>query len=144
MARQRVTIPTEPTPGICAGPNCGRPILWVMTVGNARMPLDPDLSMNGNAVPVTMPDGSRRVRILDGYHLPALEPCFVPHHRTCPDSDDYRRRRAVTVPKCLAGCGYPMAKRLIADGWRYHVECAPAAEFAAYMVAELRRADGAA
>lgn len=141
MPRERVTIPTEPTPGICAGPNCGREVLWVMTVGNDRMPLDPELSPDGNVVPVTMPDGSKRVRVLTGAQLPALHPCFVPHHRTCPDSDDYHRRRAATAPRCRAGCGYPMDPWLTANGWPWHLNCAPPPDVRQHVDAARSRRD---
>lgn len=137
MPRERVTIPTEPTRGVCDGPHCGRPILWVMTVGGVRMPLDPDISPDGCVVPVTVPIAgggtARRARVLTGDDLPALHPCWVPHHRTCPDSETYRRRQAAGAPKCRAGCGIPMDPWLPANGWRYHVLCAPLSDVRAHV-----------
>lgn len=125
MPHERVTLPPEPTPGVCSGPHCGRPILWVMTIGNARMPLDPNPHPDGNVVPVHLGPGNVRARILTGNDLPALEPAYMPHHRTCPDSEHYRRRKAATAPKCAAGCGIPLHPMLVEAGERYHVNCAP-------------------
>lgn len=39
----------------CSGPYCHDPVLWVITPGGRRMPLDPD----GNAHWATCPDASR-------------------------------------------------------------------------------------
>lgn len=144
VPRERVAIPTEPTPGVCTGPNCHRPVLWVMTVGNARMCLDPEPSMRGTVVLLKVAPGRQLARVLDGRHLPTLKPCYVQHATTCPDSEHFRRRHSAAMPKCRAGCGVPMAPRLVADGWRYHVLCAPDAEFEGYMRAARRRRPGGA
>lgn len=109
----------------CTGPNCGAPVRWILTVGGRRMPLDLEPSLDGNIVPHTMPDGTVRGRVLTGDELPALDPCWVPHTRTCPDSGDFRRRQAATTPKCRAGCGIPLDPWLVKTGARYHVNCEP-------------------
>jgi hypothetical protein len=113
------------TPATCTGPHCGREIRWVITLGDKRLPLDPDPSPDGNVVLERQPDGSIRARVLTGHELPAQGNAWVPHHRTCPDAADFRRRQAATAPRCRAGCGYPMDPWLAAHGWRYHVLCAP-------------------
>lgn len=115
----------EPTFDTCQGRNCGQVIRWALTEGGKPIPMNIDMSPDGNLAPVTLPDGSKRVRVLTGSHLPAIRPCFVPHHRTCVDSNDFRRRREAIQPRCRAACGVPMDPWLLAHGWRYHICCAP-------------------
>lgn len=113
------------TPTTCTGPNCGRAIAWAVTVEGRRMPLDPTPDADGNVILQRQPDGSIRARVLAGDELPAQQTAWVPHHRTCPDAADFRRRQAALAPKCRAGCRYPMDPWLVAHGWHYHVKCAP-------------------
>ena len=115
----------EPTFDTCPGPNCGATIRWAITEGGKRIAMDLDLSPDGILQPVTLAGGQRRVRVLTGGQLPAQHPCFVPHDRTCPNSENARRRRAAMLAKCRASCGIPMDPWLPANGWRYHVNCAP-------------------
>lgn len=109
----------------CTGPHCGRPIRWVVTLGDKRMPLDPDPHPDGNVIRVTTEWGEVRAQVLTGRDLPAQQTAWVPHHRTCPDAADYRRRQAATAPRCRAGCGYVLDQWLVENGWPWHVNCAP-------------------
>lgn len=108
---------------MCTGAGCGRPIRWVLTVGGKRMPLDPDPAPDGNVVR-TVVEGSVRARVLTGDELPAQDPAWVPHHRTCPAAAQFRRNRARAVKRCR-GCTDPLDPVLAAAGDLYHPLCAP-------------------
>ena len=109
----------------CRG--CGEPIRWVLTVDGARMPLNPVSAADGNVVPVTTKDGKRRARVLTGAELPAQEPAWVPHHRTCTKAGDFRRRKSLGVKRCRA-CGFVLHQLLVDAGETYHAGCYPPAD----------------
>lgn len=109
----------------CRG--CGEPIRWVLTVDGARMPLNPVSAPEGNVVPVTLPDGKRRARVLTGAELPAQEPAWVPHHRTCTKAGEYRRRKSLSTKRCRA-CGNVLHQLLVDAGETYHAGCYPPAD----------------
>lgn len=123
MATRTTTMPDRPQHGTCSGPDCGRHILWVVTLGDARMALDPEPAPDGNVVPVELPGGVIRARVLAGHELTG-DPAWVPHTRTCPNSAHFHRRRAAAAPKCPA-CRGVMDPWLLEHGFRYHVCCGP-------------------
>lgn len=109
----------------CTGAGCGRLMMWVLTVGGQRMPLDPQPHDDGNVIITRLDDGSIRGRVLTGEELPAEgRIVYRPHHRTCIASAEFRRRKAVTAPRCAA-CGLPLALSLVDIGHRFHVNCDP-------------------
>jgi hypothetical protein len=103
---------------------CLAPIRWVLTEGDKRMPIDPTPSPDGNVVPVRRDDGSIRARVLTGDQLPAQRTAWVPHHRTCPHADDFRRRKRAAAVRCGV-CREPMDPVLAAHGHTTHPGCAP-------------------
>jgi hypothetical protein len=117
----------------CQGVACGRLIMWVLTEGGKRMPVDPEPADDGNVVLARQDDGTVRARVLTGSD-PIVEGrlTYRPHHRTCPDSAEFRRKKAATALRCLT-CHDPMSDWLIDRGWKHHVCCKPltAAELAA-------------
>lgn len=124
----------------CQGVACRGLILWVLTEGGKRMPVDPEPAPDGNVLLTRQPDGTVRARVLTGSD-PIVEGriTYRPHHRTCPDSAEFRRKKAATALRCLT-CDEPMSDWLIDRGWKYHVGCKPltAAELAAADRANLR------
>ena len=119
--------PLEP----CNGPRCHARIRRVLTIAGKRMPLDADPVPDSNVV-IRRMTGSDDVRavVLAG-HEPRDpdEPTWRAHFTTCPDADDYRRRRQATRPRCN-GCRGPLdpvlAKLPTWEG-RYPPPCAPRA-----------------
>ena len=103
---------------------CLAPIRWVLTLGDKRMPLNLDPSPDGNVVPVETEDGQIRARVLTGVELPAQRQAWVPHHRTCPHADDFRRRKRAAAVRCGV-CREPMDPVLAAHGHTTHPGCAP-------------------
>lgn len=108
---------------------CGAPIRWVITIGDRRMPLDPEPHEDGNVVPVIVDGGLVRARVLTGVELPAQETAFRAHFVTCPRAGEFRRRKVATTPRCH-GCGQPLdpvLSRRHPDAWtaRWHPTCAP-------------------
>ena len=109
----------------CTGAGCGRLMLWCLTVGGQRMPLDPDAHPDGNVIITRLDDGSIRGRVLTGAELPAEgRIAYRPHHRTCVAASEFRRRKAVTAPRCAA-CGLVLDLWLVDRGARWHVNCEP-------------------
>lgn len=106
----------------CAG--CGAPIRWVITMGDKRMPLDPEPHEDGTVVPRKLPDGRVRAQVLTGENLPAQETAYRSHFVTCPKAPDFRRRKSLATRKCL-GCGHPLDAVLADAGDTYHPTCAP-------------------
>jgi hypothetical protein len=107
---------------LCTGADCGRPIRWALTLGDRRMPLDPEPSPDGNVVLETQPDGSIRARVLTGDDLPAQDAAYVPHHRTCVNAPDYRRRKAARIARCRI-CRGRLHDLLVRDGITVHPGC---------------------
>ena len=105
----------------CTG--CSAPIRWVLTEAGKRMPIDPEPHPDGTVVPMVV-DGKRRARVLGGSQLPAQQRAYRAHWVTCPASADFKRRKAATTAKCRA-CGTRMDPWLPANGWRFHIGCAP-------------------
>jgi hypothetical protein len=109
-----------PDTATCDG--CLAPIRWVITVAGRRMPLDPDPQPDGNVVPVDV-EGRMLARVLTGDELPAQEPAWVPHHRTCPKAADYRHPKTPKGPRCES-CYLPMDPQLArVEQWREHPAC---------------------
>lgn len=107
--------------------SCGAQIWWAITIGDRRIPIDPAPSPDGTLVPVLV-DGKKRVKVLTGVELPAQTKAWVPHFVTCPNSDQHRRRKAVTAPRCVA-CQGVMDPVLVELGERTHPGCGPPADF---------------
>lgn len=123
----------------CAG--CGAPIRWVITMGEKRMPIDPETHEDGNVVPRTLPDGRVRAQVLTGERLPAQEPAYRSHFVTCPKAPDFRRRKSLATKRCH-GCSHPLDAALAAAGDTYHPTCAPLG--LADALAQARAAEAAA
>ena len=104
-------------------PRCGDGVRWVMTVGGRRIALNPQAHPDGTYAPRQTRDG-RRYESLTGGQLPAQEPAYRRHDRTCPGSREAARVAAITTPKCL-GCSHPLDPVLAAAGDIYHPTCAP-------------------
>lgn len=114
---------TEQLP-TCTG--CGAPIRWVLTLGDKRMPIDPDPHPEGTIVRVDA-NGTVRAKVLTGTDLPAQDTAWRPHWATCPASGDYRRRQRATTPKCV-DCRHPLDPVLAAAGQRRHPTCGTPAD----------------
>lgn len=103
---------------------CGAPLVWVVTVGGRRMPLDPDPHPAGNVVRVAGRTGPR-ARVLTGGEMPAQETAWRAHFTTCPNASEFRRRKAAAAPRCTT-CGDPMNAELTRrTGWTEHPACPP-------------------
>lgn len=102
---------------------CGAEILWGLTEGLSKMPLNPDPSEDGNVV-LRDVGGFVRLHVLTGAELPAQEDAYVPHHRTCKYAAEYRRRKGITTAKCL-DCRQPLHQLLVDRGRKYHWLCGP-------------------
>ena len=103
---------------------CTARLLWCMTVNGRRMPLNERPAADGNVLVTMLPDGTIRGRVLTGDDLPATEPAYVPHHRTCPAAADYRRRRDAGQPKCQRlDCRQPLDSWLVQQGYTRHICC---------------------
>lgn len=106
--------------GTCTA--CKAPIVSVFTVGGKLLELDPEPSADGNII-ATKVLGQPRARVLTGNELPAQEPAWTPHLRTCPNSPDARRRQAASKPRCTA-CRLPMDPDLARlEDWTTHPAC---------------------
>lgn len=123
----------------CTGARCAeldpvgrKPILRVLTLGGALMPLNPDPDPEGNVVLVPGPNGlGVRARVIDAgaasytsQELDAFGDRYQPHWATCPDQKLFRDRKIRTTPKC-AECRQPLHKLLVAIGRKYHWLCGP-------------------
>ena len=78
---------------------CGRPIVWLWTVGGKRMPCDPHRVAYWQT-----PGGSRKIVTISGEvesaeTKPPVQECtpsgfgFVSHFATCPAADEMRKGR---------------------------------------------------
>ncbi len=106
---------------------CGAPIVWAVSTGDKRIPLDPGLHDDGTVVLVDV-DGGPRARTLTGVELPALSPAHRDHRRTCPKGTHAARIAYATAPKCPACVqrGEPdprMDPWLVEHGYRAHIGC---------------------
>ena len=109
----------------CQGAGCRRLILWVLTEGGKRMPVDHEPRDDGNVIVTRLPDGTVRGRVLTGDDLPAEgRIVYVPHHRTCPDAAEFRRRKPVAGIPCGL-CREPMDPWLSDHGYARHIGCLP-------------------
>jgi hypothetical protein len=106
-----MAIPLEP----CR--SCGTPVRWVVTVGAAAMPLDPDMCPDGNYV-FTGEDETGNVRALTKAEIagPADRPRYKSHFASCPQSRTWRKgavqgARARTLQKTLGGVIRPVVRR---------------------------------
>jgi hypothetical protein len=119
---------------------CGGPTRWVITADQGRrIELDPDPTPDGVIVPVVV-DGHTRARVLTGDQLPAEGPAWQRHTRTCPESDETRKHRARTAPRCRV-CTNPMDAELTRlEGWVTHPNCDTAAAAATVRAALHREA----
>ncbi len=122
--RGEVTTPPPHIPtsvSVCNGPRCGREIRWAMTEQGRRIPLDYEPDPNGNVIIVNV-GGKHRARILSGRELPAQQQAWMPHHKTCIDSETYRARQHAAMPKC-GKCRTRMDPWLIEHGYTTHIGC---------------------
>lgn len=120
----------------CRGPKCGKPIRWVLTEQGFQTPVDPDPTPEGTMVPVRHPQtGAYVVRfgvpvfhVLTGVERPALEPAWVPHWASCPDSPQFKARARRLAKRCLAReCRELLDPVLVEQGLNYHPCCDPSA-----------------
>jgi len=107
----------------CTGQGCGATIRWVITIAGRRMPINPDPHPDGTIIREVTPEGIR-ARVLTGDQLPAQQTAWQPHWVTCPDSPQFRDRKARTTPRCRA-CSGPLDPWLVAQGRPWHVLCEP-------------------
>lgn len=73
----------------CAGKDCGAQIVWAKTVKGKLMPVDLEPSPDGN-VELAFEDG-RMVARVHAQPILGVE-LRMPHHATCPNAADFRRR----------------------------------------------------
>lgn len=109
--------------------SCGGLMLWTVTLGGKRLPLDPRPDPVGTVVVTHLPDGTVRGRVLTGEELPAMVEAHRPHDRTCPAT---ARTLEEAGPKCQA-CRTRLDEVLAAQGYVRHPGCmsAPAQRAAA-------------
>lgn len=70
---------------ICRG--CGQTIVWAMTEAGKRMPLDIEPNPDGNMTLILAGVLVARKAQLD-------ETRYMPHHATCPEVGQFRKRNA--------------------------------------------------
>lgn len=73
---------------------CQQPIRWAKTEGGRPIPLDPEPGLHGNII--IEDQGGEDVAVVVRPPDPAGDTLagvkFVPHHATCPQADQWRRR----------------------------------------------------
>lgn len=95
---------------------CHAPIVWRLSVGNRRFPLDATPTETGNVIVVERPDGAIRARILTGPEMPAQQEAFRVHQ--CP-------RPTPAGPPCGI-CKFMMPRDVaLAEDWTIHPDCDP-------------------
>lgn len=120
---------------LCNGSSCRAQIRRAFTLAGKRMPLDPDPVPDATVVVRRTATGDVRAVVLAG-HDPRDpdEATWRPHFVTCPNSAEFRRRRAAASPRCH-GCTNLLDPVLVdvarrdpdRHGWsaRWHPACAP-------------------
>lgn len=76
--------------------SCGRPILWCTSVATGRaMPVDADPTPDGNVEVTEHPDPAASMLRAVVHAQPPLgsPPLRMAHHATCPQADEWRKRR---------------------------------------------------
>ena len=114
---------------------CHAPIIWVISEGDRRMPIDPDKVSDGNIVPIEV-DGQRRARVLTGDQLPVEGGAWQSHHRSCPHAEQHRRRKAAAKPRCGV-CRGPLDPVLVTAGETVHPTCGLPDDFRQAVTAHL-------
>lgn len=84
--------------GVCKGPHCHAPMLWAVTAGGARMPLNPGpvVDGTGNVALELRPDQPLDLATVLGpleVAAHAGEALYVPHFATCPDRGNFTKGR---------------------------------------------------
>lgn len=84
----------------CKG--CERPILWVETEKGARMPLDPEPVEAGRVIIRMGPQMGQETAHAETAEetanrlkcpIPAGRVAYMPHHATCPNVEDFRKKK---------------------------------------------------
>lgn len=108
-------------------------VVWVaLSTNDHRLTFDADPDPQGTYIPVTLPNGDKRMQGLTGSQLPAQQPAWRQHTLTCTASAEYRRQQAMTRRTCPGptadgdDCRLPMDPWLVENGHRWHITCGPA------------------
>lgn len=99
--------------------SCSGLMLWCVTLGGDRWPLEPKPHADGTVVVTHLPDGTVRGRVLTGAELPAQQEAYRRHDRVCP-----AKPRPAEGPKC-GGCREVMDEWLVEQGYTRHIGCLP-------------------
>lgn len=75
MTRILYAIPAGMQESTCSAESCQKPIYWILTANQKRMPID-----------ANVPDGKQPTRSDPGQGLP--------HWATCPEAHSFKRRNA--------------------------------------------------
>jgi hypothetical protein len=75
--------------------SCGAPVLWAVTDGGRRMPVDRDPAPAGNLVIADRhPDGTPHMTVVDPEQLLLGDPPrYLSHFVTCPHANEHRKLR---------------------------------------------------
>lgn len=80
--------------------SCQAEILWARTPSGRRIPLDAEPNPDGNVILTGYED---EARTLTKAELPAYRArgwrIWMPHHATCPNADEWRRRERRIRPR---------------------------------------------
>jgi hypothetical protein len=84
-------LPRVPCGSNVPGRGCGQPMVWVITLGGARMPIDPEPTPDGNIIFADSTwDVVRYLR--KGEAVPEGTARYRSHFASCPDAASFRRR----------------------------------------------------
>lgn len=73
--------------------SCGAEIIWAETVKGKRQPIDPLPVGKGDIILRDRPGEDPLALVVLADPLPGMsEPKHLPHHATCPDAEEWRRR----------------------------------------------------